>query len=256
MSKRSLVAALCVGLAWTPLAHGQQGRWTVDSKSSLAWWQVVPHMHHLFGTTCPQDPSFVPGWGRDGGSAWNVDVTMLKLPEVWDTLRMPLFSRQRVRPICAEAVQGEIVVPDSLAWQGVHGNVVISAKAIASGQSLRDKYMQGLILESAEFPDIQFTLDSVVGVTRIVVDTVRGTAVGKLLVRGVSRQMSGRFTARREAGGVRVISKFHFPAGDLTEHFNMSKWALGLGVSSGIWKDVWEGVDMLLRPAASSSPSP
>lgn len=256
MSKSLVAATLCSFLAWNSVVHGQQGRWVVDPKASLAWWQVVPHMHHLFGTTCPQDPSFVPGWGRDGGSAWNVDMTVLKLPEVWDTLRMPLFSRQRVRPICTEAVQGEFEVPDATGTRGIRGSVVISAKAVASGQSLRDKYMQGLILESANFPDIKFVLDSVVEVTRSGADTLGGTAVGRLTVHGVEKQMRGRFTARREAGGIRVISKFHFPAQDLTDHFNMSKWALGLGVSSGIWRDIWQGVDLLLRPAPGPSSSP
>jgi hypothetical protein len=48
-----------------------------------------------------------------------------------------------------------------------------------------------------------------------------------------------------------VTTKFHFPAGDLVQEFHMSKWALGLGVSSGIWRDLWEGVDLILKPAGS-----
>jgi len=182
---------------------------------------------------------------------------VLDLPEVWDTLRMPLFTRLRVRPICSEAVRGDFFVPDTVTWKGIKGLAIISAKAVASGQASRDKFMQGLILESGSYPDIRFILDSVTGVTRTPGDTVKGKAIGKLVLRGIERPMTGTFLVRRDipSGGLRVLSKFKFPAGDLTEHFNMSKWALGLGVSSGIWRDVWEGVDLVLRPSTGTQSS-
>jgi polyisoprenoid-binding protein YceI len=237
-----------LALAWSTPVGGQSGSWTVDPKASLAWWQIVPHMHHLFGTTCPEDPAWIPGWGRDGNSPWHVDATVLKVPAVWDTVKMPLFPRGRVRPLCSEAITGEFEVPDTVTWRGIRGTMAIQANYVASGQGLRDRFMQRLLLESSTYPEIRFTLDSVVGVTRSAKgDTLRGQAVGKLAVHGAEKQLTGSFRAWPEAGGLRVMTRFHFPAGSLTEEFGMSKGALALALS-GIWRDVWEGADLVLRP--------
>ena len=222
--------------------------------SSLAWWQIVPHMYHLFGTTCPEDPAWIPGWGRDGSSPWHVDATVLKVPEVWDTVKIPLFPRARVRAVCTEAVKGEFEVPDTVSWRGIRGNIVIQAEDIASGQAMRDSYMRKLILESSQYPQIRVTLDSVAGVTRSSGDTLRGQGLATIYLHGAQKHIVGRFTVWHDAvaDGIRIVAKFHFPAGALSEEFHMSKWGLGLGVQSGIWRDVWEGVDLILRPAATS----
>ena len=254
MRKNIVLALLGVGLLWSTPARSQVGRWTVDPKASLAWWQIVPHLYHLFGTTCPEDPAWIPGWGRDGSSPWHVDATVLKVPEVWDTVKMPLFPRARVRAVCTEAVKGEFEVPDTVTWKGIRGSLVIQAKEIASGQAIRDNYMRSLILESAQYPEIRVVLDSVIGVSRTPGDTLKGQAVGTITLHGAQKQITGRFTVWRDpaAGGIRVITKFHFPAGALSQEFHMSKWGLGLGVQSGIWRDVWEGADLILRPANAS----
>jgi len=254
-----LMVLLGLVLATATQAWGQRegGRWTVDQKSSLAWWQIVPHMEHLFGTTRPQDPAWIPGWGRDSNSPWHVDASVLKMPGAFDTLKMPLFPRGRIRAVCSPAVRGEFEVPDTVNWKGIRGSVNIDAKEIASGQGLRDKYMQGLILESATYPDIVFNLDSVANMVRTPKgDTLYGNGFGSLVMRSVSKPVSGRFKVWRDKdapNGIRVVSRFHFPAGDLQTEYKMSKWALGLGVASGIWRDVWEGVDLVLVPATASA---
>jgi hypothetical protein len=240
-------------------ARAQLGKWSVDQKTSLAWWQVVPHFYHLFGTTCPQDPSWIPGDARDGGSPWQFDARSIDLSrkEIWDTARVPLFPRGRVRAVCSEAVVGEFDVPDTVTWRGIHGSIVIQAKALASGQAMRDKFMEGMILESDQYPEIKFNLDSVVDVSRTAKgDTLRGRAFGTFTAHGVNKPLAGRFMVWRDAavpGTIRVSSKFHFPAGDLVSDFHMSKWSLGLGVQSGIWRDLWEGVDLILKPTTTTS---
>src|SRR2546425_12029730 len=59
---------LLVGVA--SAGHGQ-ARWVVEPTTSLAWWQMVPHLHHLWATTCPGEPSWRPGEGRSSGWAIN-----------------------------------------------------------------------------------------------------------------------------------------------------------------------------------------
>ena len=254
---RVQILACALALLNTAPARAQAGKWTVDPKVSLAWWQVVPHFYHLFGTSCPQDPSWVPGDARDGGSPWQFDARNIDMnrKEIWDTARVPLFPRGRVRPGCSEAVAGQFDVPDTVNWKGIHGEITIQAKALASGQGIRDKYTQGMVLESDHYPEIKFRLDSVTNVTRTEKgDTLKGQAYGVLDAHGVQKPLGGRFMAWHDAGvpgTLRVTTKFHFPAGDLVQEFHMSKWALGLGVSSGIWRDLWEGVDLILKPAGS-----
>ena len=61
-------AALCALAAHDAQA---QSRWTADKRASLAWWQINPHLNHLWATTCPEEPSWRPGEGRSGG--WVID---------------------------------------------------------------------------------------------------------------------------------------------------------------------------------------
>ena len=93
MSRYSLLLG-CLMLAGATAAHGQM-RWAVDTKSSLAWWQMSPNLNHLWGTTCPGDSSWRPGEGRSSG--WYINPK-LKLPKygyagVDDTVNVPLFPR-------------------------------------------------------------------------------------------------------------------------------------------------------------------
>ncbi len=242
------MAIACLGAVRGVPAQAGEPRWVIDPKASLAWWQILPHLEHLFATTCPQDPSWIPGWGRSGGSGWHLDVTVLKVPPVWDTVHIPIFRRRAVRPICTPAVQGELVAPDTISWRGVRGRVVVQAKELITGQRMRDAFARDFVLEIKEYPEIRFTFDSIVDVTRGRGDTLRARAVGTLLVHGVGKPINAAFTAWREAGGIRVLTRFHLPAPALTDEFHMSKYALGLGVRMGVWKEIWMGADLVLHP--------
>jgi len=243
---------LCLAVAGNTRAHGQEARWTIDPKGSLAWWQISPHLEHLWGTTCPEEPSWVPGWGRSGGP-WTKDGSVVAHPSAWDTVHIPLFPRPRVRFVCTEAVQGEFVAPDTMSWKGARGRVVVQAKALVTGQRFRDGFAHNVVLHVNDYPEIRFSFDSIVDVTRGPGDTLMARAVGSLVVRGVGKPITAPITVWHEAGGVRVLTRFHFPAPVLTDEFKMSPYALGLGVRMGVWKEVWMGADLLLRPKAPGS---
>jgi polyisoprenoid-binding protein YceI len=239
------VAAILAALG--PGARAQT-RWTIDAKSSLAWWQVNPHLNHLWATTCPEEPSWRPGEGRSAG--WVIGQA-LRPPKhgyagVNDTTIVPLYPRYEALPVCTEAVQGQVLVADTVRWRGVRGEVRVRGDELVTGEERRDTYSRQAVLETTRYPEIRFTIDSLVGVTRHA-DTVRGTAVGVLTLRDVSKPMTAGVQAWPEAGGVRVVAKLRIPATELTEEWGLSKFALGLGVTTRIWYDLFMGVDVVLR---------
>jgi len=240
----SLLPAVAAAQASTHLS--------VDPKSSLAWWQVNPNLNHLWATTCPQEPSWRPGEGRSSG--WSITNYSLPLPKTGytnasDTVHVPLYPRHRVRPLCQEAVQGELEVADTAHWRGVHGVVEVRADALVSGESMRDAMMHSL-LNTGQFPDMQFTLDSLVGLTRQG-DTLVARAMGTLLIRGIPKAATATVKAFPEAGGMRVLAKFRMPASALVE-FAPRIGALSLG-THGIWQDFFFGVDLVLRPVEKTA---
>src|SRR5712691_2040961 len=86
---RTAAALVCL---LTALGQAQaQTTWKVDPKGSLVWWQIDPHMNHLWGTTCPQEPSWRPGEGRSAG--WYIDVMLRSsktgFANVSDTVHIP-----------------------------------------------------------------------------------------------------------------------------------------------------------------------
>jgi hypothetical protein len=251
MIMRSLSVALLFALT---SGHAQaQGRWTADTKSSLAWWQVNPHLNHLWATTCPEEPSWRPGEGRSGG--WNISQVFTPpkhgYAAVSDTTIIPLYPRRRVRSVCSEAVTGEVTVADTVAWRGVRGKVVVKADKLVGGENRRDQYARSAILETTRYPEIQFVLDSLVGVTKKG-DTLSGTAHGIFTVHGVSQPSDAFIRFWHEAGGVRVLGKFHIDASDLIDTYGISKFSLGLGVATKVWEELYMGVDMWLRPEGST----
>lgn len=181
--------------------------------------------------------------------------TTLKRPKhgyanVNDTTIVPLYPRPAVSSVCTEAVLGEIIVADTVAWRGVRGEVAVNAATLITGEDRRDAFTRQSILETTRYPEIRFRVDSVVGVTRQA-DTLRGTAVGMFSLRHVTRPMTASVRAWPEAGGMRVMAKFRIPAPDLTEEWALSRFALGLGVVTKIWYDLFMGVDLVLRPQAT-----
>jgi hypothetical protein len=240
---------LLAGLVAIGVGAQAQTRWTVVPKASLAWWQINPHLNHLWATTCPEEPTWRPGEGRSGG--WIFDKA-LKPPKhgyaiVNDTTIVPLYPRPAANSVCTEAVQGQIVVTDTAAWRGVRGEVAVRAEALITGEDRRDALTRQAILETTRYPEIRFRIDSLVGVTRDA-DTLRATAVGVLTLRHVSKPMTAPVRAWREPAGLRVVGRLRVPAGDLVPEYGLSRFALGLGVGTKIWFDLFMGVDVVLRP--------
>jgi hypothetical protein len=242
--------AAVLGAGLLALSGGAQAqlRWAVDSKSSLSWWQISPHMNHLWATTCPQEPSWRPGEGRTAG--WAISQ-WLRSPKdgdlsVADTVHVPLYPRYEARDVCTEAVRGEITVADTGTWRGVRGEIVVQAGQLVTGHDQRDKFAREALLEVAKYPDIRFRIDSLVQITRQA-DTLSGLAVGLLSLHGVDKPLTGTVRAWPEGGGVRVLGRFRVPAQAITRDFGISTVKLGLGVGMRIWQDLFMGVDLLLR---------
>ena len=253
LGSRSLrLAASLVGMLAAVTAAPAQTRWTIDPKESLAWWQVSPHLNHLWATTCPQEPSWRPGEGRSSGWYINPD---LKLPRtgysnVQDTVHVPLFPRGQVTPVCVQAVHGEVVLSDTVHWRGAVGAVSIQGDALVTGEQMRDVAMHN-VMQTAQFPEVQFTLDSLVGMTKQG-DTLRGSAVGTLTVRGVSKPTTAVMKVYPVGGALRVLVKWHIPAPELHE-LTPAINLFGLGVNTKIWKDFFMGADLVFRPEATGA---
>ncbi len=227
--------------------------WTVDPKSSLAWWQVNPHFNQLWATTCPQDRSWRPGEGRSPG--WNINPR-LHPPKtgnagVSDTVHVPLYPRDTVRSVCSEAVVGRVLLPDTMSWRGVHGEVTVSVDSLVTGEHMRDAYARKTVLKTGQYPSVRFTIDSVVDMTRQG-DTLSGTALGVVSVHGAQKPVSAAVRAWPEAGGTRVLGRLRIPAAALWHEFGMSTIAL-FGVGTYLWKDFFMGVDLLVRPEAAGA---
>jgi len=239
----------CLILA-APAAAQAQTRWTVDAKTSLAWWQMSPNLNHLWATTCPGDSSWRPGEGRSTG--WYINPR-LKLPKtgfagVDDTVHVPLYPRTTVYPLCVEAIRGEIIVPDTIHWRGVRGTIAVKGDALITGEGMRDNLMHQ-VMQTSSFPEIVFTVDSVTNAKQDG-DTLRATAVGGLTVRGIVTPTTAQIRAFHDAGGMRVLAKFRMPATTLLE-LTPRIHTLGLGVATNIWHDLFMGTDMVLRPEGS-----
>ena len=250
-------ALLCL-LTAAP-AHAQS-RWVVDSKWSLAWWQVDPHLNHLWATTCPAEPSWQPGEGRSSG--WNVvsprDLKSNTFANVSDTIHVPLYPRMTARPLCREAVQGHIVVADPVTGRGTHGEVIIRPDSLVMGEERRAQYAREMVFETMRYPEIRFQLDSLVNVTRQA-DTLRGTAVGILFLHGYEMPVSAvaKVYPDSEAGGTRVLARIREPARPFAAHFwpgcTYRGCIFSLGVRTDIWKLFFFGVDLVLRPEGPQS---
>jgi hypothetical protein len=229
-----------------------QVRLTVDPKASLAWWQVNPHLNHLWATTCPEEPSWRPGEGRSAGQviAKGLHGTKQGYAAVSDTTVVPLYPRHTVRSVCTEAVEGDFLVADTVHWRGLRGVVTVKGDALITGEARRDAFARDAVLQTNRYPDIRFTIDSVVDVIRVA-DTLRGTVVGVFALHGVTKAMTAPVRAWPEAGGLRVLARLRLPARSLVDEFKLSRFAIGLGLNSNIWHDLFMGVDVVLRAAPS-----
>ena len=251
LRRRTLAVALA-GLL--PVAASTQAQivWTVDPKTSLAWWQMSPHLNHLWATTCPEEPSWRPGELRSMG--WKIEPG-LKLPAgtgyVEDTVHVPLYPRDKVRSVCSEAVEGRVLLPDTVTWRGARGEFAVRADALITGLAFRDIMMHHVLMTS-QFPEIHFTLDSLVGLTRQA-DTLFGRAVGTFTVRGMPKPTTAAVKAFPVAGGMRVLAKWRMPAPDLMLELIPKLHYIGLGVNTAIWRDFFMGADLVFRPETTGA---
>ena len=244
---------LAAALAVLPHKAEAQTSYTVDSRASLALWQVNPHMKHLWGTTCPGDPSWRAGEGVSISQAQSLlskAYNRTGYAAVRDTI-VPLYPRRRARSVCADgAVTGQITAADATTWRGLTGTIAIKPSMLTSGLKLRDAYTNDL-LDVTKYPEIKFRIDSVRAVQPG--DTTRATVVGVLMLHGVETPMAVPVRAWKEMGGVRVKGQFDIGATDLIDVYNLSKYKLGLGVQTNIWQTLHLGFDVVLRDAAKAS---
>jgi hypothetical protein len=239
----STVATLTL---WAAPASAQT-RWVVDAPTSLAWWQVSPNLNHLWATTCAADPSWRPGEGRSSGWTMNIPSrSTTGFNNTEDTVHVPLYPRRKVRHLCAEAVSGEVVA-DTTGWGAVRGKFTVRTDALTTGEAMRDALMHQ-VLESARYPDIVFTVDSVVAVTRSA-DTLTASAVGSLVVRDQPTPLTAAIKMFPDSGSERVLARFRIPAAEL-DKFVPGLRHLSLGMDTRVWKDFFMGVDLVLHPAA------
>ena len=241
-------ALMTLAVSGPVLAQAGQFRLRVEPKSSLAWWQVNPHLSHLWATTCPQEPSWRPGEGTS--MAWAGEFLKMRSSKghaaVRDTV-IPIYPRKRVRPLCTEAVSGEITAADTVTWQGVRGKIVVKADRLVTGLEMRDAYARKAILQTAMYPEITFAIDSL-GPLQVKGDTLRGQVFGTFETRGVPRTMIAPLKAWHEGGGLRVQAQFFVPAHDLPEKYGLSKLVLGIGAAGTLWDELHMGVDVVLVP--------
>lgn len=237
---------LALFLAVAPCALAAQSqRLTLDPKTSLAWWQIDPHYEHLWATTCPNDPAWQPGEGRDPGLFTDYTTRPHTVAAGRSDARIPLFPRYRVRPVCRQAVSGELTVADFATLRGVRGTITVNPDSLFTGLAMRDLYARKAILETGRYPEITFTIDSLTDVQRG--DSIRATAVGVFETHGVTMPMRAPLVAWRDPAGLRVRAQFAVPARTLIDHFGMSTWALGMGVAMKRWKTLHMGVDLIVR---------
>jgi hypothetical protein len=236
-------------VAATAGAQSRVTAYTVDAKSSLAWWQVNPHLNHLWATTCPLDPSWLPGEGRSPGLG--VSERMLQFPPD-DTTHIPLLARSRARPVCTEAVHGQLMTQDTGTWKGVQGRIVVDAAALVTGEKGRDAFARKSVLEVDKYPQIVFTIDRLVGVRHTGGDSVAAIAVGSLVLHGTTTPLTVPVIAWSEDGVLRVRGRWFMTADELWSKYGISKQAMALGVGMGIWKQLWMGIDLVLRPRHGS----
>jgi hypothetical protein len=101
-------------------------------------------------------------------------------------------------------------------------------------------------METGRFPEIHFTLDSLVSMTKQA-DTLRGSAVGTLTVRDVQMPITAALKVFPDAGGMRVLAKWRIPATTLQLQLVPRLHYVALGVNTLIWHDFFMGADLVLR---------
>jgi len=172
-------------------------------------------------------------------------------PEKADTVHVPLYPRHSVEPLCRGAVSGHLELPDTANWGTIHGHVTVAMDSLEMGSRMRDGFAYATVFQTGRYPTAQYRVDSLVDLTWEG-DTLLGTAVGSITIRGVVKQMNAVMRAFPDSGGMRVLAKLRMPAHALEDDYGMSHIALSLGVGANLWEDLFMGVDMVLRPAGAA----
>jgi len=212
ISNATWIGAVALVVAgFIPTAAQAQMKFKVSERSSLAWWQMSPHLGHLWATTCPGEPSWQPGDERSAG--WQVDES--RAPKtghanVMDTVHVPIYPRPTATEVCAPAVRGEFTAADTVNWTGVKGLVLVRADQLITGLDMRDNYARKAILQTSAYPDIKFQVDSLVNVKHVG-DTTMATAVGFLEIRAIRSPKKVPLKIFHEPLGLRVTGKMTFP---------------------------------------------
>lgn len=234
-------------LGFSAALSAQRINYVVQPAASLAWWQMNPHLNHLWATSCPADKDWRPG----DGVGLSVAQGMVKRTNkrvgsgnVLDTV-IPLYPRKVVLPNCLEAVHGDITVDDLKTLRGAHGKIVIELAHLSLGKPMYDKYERS-VLQTDAFPTAEFKIDSMAVVQPG--DTTHATAYGTFEMHGVARPVAIPVRAWSEPAGMRVTGMFSIPAYDLIEVYGFSKYKLGLGVAALIWKYLSMGIDVIIKP--------
>ena len=148
------------------------------------------------------------------------------------------------RPDAVTAALVEPILCCSTATQ--NANLPMGADALITGLAFRDIMMHHVLMTS-QFPEIHFTLDSLVDLTKHG-DTLFGGAMGALTVRGVQQRTTAVVKAFPEAGGMRVLAKLRVPAALLRDLTPRLHYLGGLGLNAKLWLDFFMGADLVFRP--------
>ncbi|HUL01866.1 MAG TPA: YceI family protein [Gemmatimonadales bacterium] len=247
-----LTACAAVTLSVVPPHHVRPYtlpmHWIIDAQSSLAWWQMNPHLGDLWGTTCPAESSWHAGRAQD---PMKHEKAKTGYAGVIDTV-VPLYPRPVAQAVCVPAVSGEIEAADTVSWRGVHGRIAVQVSALTSDLPTRDSYARRSLLQAATFPTVEFEVDSITGVARHG-DTLTATAVGVFQLRGIRDPAAVPIRIWHDALGLRVTGQGQFPATELIYHYKMSRVGLGLGVASHVWKVLHWGLDAIFIPAPAGA---
>jgi hypothetical protein len=240
---------LLVLAAGTPVL-GQRAHLVANGRESLAWWQLNPHMGHLWASTCPADPGWRPGEGvTPEGAGALVKALRRRMGQntQLDSI-VPLYPRRGVRPLCNEAVKADFTVDDIQSLRGVRGTIRVDLHQLYTGMKLRDDFSNKL-MQTSSFPYAEFRIDSLTNVVRQRGDTIAANAVGSFKMHGVETPKIIPIRTWNEKSGMRVMGQLQIPARDLVEVYKLSKVQLGLGIGTDIWKLLHMGVDVVLQQA-------
>lgn len=125
------------------------------------------------------------------------------------------------------------------------------ADSLTMGANMRDKFMHHAVLNTDTHPELRFTVDSLVQLQAARGDTIHAVAVGTFEVHGVRQSVTAPVVAWRDGDGLRVQAQFGVSAKTMTDIYNMSRYALSMGVVLARWNTLHMGVDLYFRRAGT-----